>query len=346
MNMNTSNKNKLGIALVGLGTYSEGELAPALQETSHCYLAGIVSGDREKQEKWKSKYNLADGNIYNYDNFDSIKDNTDIDIVYIVLPNDMHAEFVIRAAKAGKHVICEKPLATNVEDCERMIRACEEAKFSVGYRLHFDPFNKEMMRLGQTQELGRIKHIVAKNGMDVGDAHQWRLNRKLAGGGPLMDLGIYCVQGVIYTIGHLPLAVTARYKEKSDDVKFRDVEEGIEWELEFADGTIAACETSYSEEYNILQAQTESGWFELQPAYEYRGLKGKTSKGPMNFKEINQQAAQMDDFAKCILDNNETIVPGEMGMRDVKILSAIYEAADTGRKVELHLEQFEALLEK
>lgn len=143
------NANKLGIALVGLGSYSAAELAPALQETQHCYLAGIVTGTPSKTDDWKKKYNIPDKNIYTYQSFDSIKDNPDIHIIYVVLPNSMHADYVVRAAKAGKHVICEKPMAVKVADCDRMIQACKDAgvMLSIGYRLHFEPYNKEMMRL-------------------------------------------------------------------------------------------------------------------------------------------------------------------------------------------------------
>lgn len=341
-------QKKLGIALVGLGTYSEKELGPALKETSHCYLAGVVSSERDKCEQWKKEYNLKDENLYSYDDFDEISSNQDIDIVYVVLPNDMHAEFVIRAAKAGKHVICEKPMATTVEDCQRMIDACREAgvKLAMGYRLHYDPYNQEMMRLGQDEVYGKVKKLIAKNGMEVGDENQWRLDREDAGGGPLMDVGIYCVQGVIYTKGALPVSVTARFTKKHDTEKFDEVEEGLTWEMQFADGTEAFCETSYAKELNLLRAEAENGWFELAPlAYEYRGLSGRTSDGPMRFKEVRQQALQMDDFARCVMEGRESIVPGEMGMRDVQILKAIYEAARTGKKVELHLEPFENLVE-
>src|SRR5688572_24551368 len=148
--------DKLGIALVGLGKYSEGQLAPALQQTAHCHLAGIVTSSQQKKEQWKMKYNLPDNACYTYENFDTIKDNPDIDIVYVVLPNAMHAEYVIRAAQAGKHVICEKPMAITVEDCDRMIEACRQAgkMLSVGYRLHFEPHHQEVMRLGQQRVFG------------------------------------------------------------------------------------------------------------------------------------------------------------------------------------------------
>lgn len=327
--------NKLGIALVGLGKYSEGQLAPALKDTEHCYLSGLVSGSKEKAEKWAKQYNVPSENIYSYENFANIKDNADIDIVYIVLPNSMHAEYVIRAAKAGKHIISEKPMATSVEDCQRMINACNEAgvMLSIGYRLHFEPHNLEMMRLGQQKIMGAIKHMKAYNGMSSTEG--WRLNKQLAGGGPLMDLGIYCVQGVRYTTGLEPIAVTAQYGEKKDPKTFAQVEESIKWQMEMPGGIIAECNTSYSEEMNLLRAETESGWFELSPAYEYEGIEGKSSDGKMNIENVPQQARQMDDFAKAIKEKRATPVPGEMGLQDVKILLAIYKAAETGQRVEI-----------
>ena len=324
---------KLGIALIGLGSYSEGQLGPALKETEHCYLAGIVTGNQEKAAKWQKDYNISYTNVYNYSNFDEISDNSDIDIVYIVLPNSMHEEYVLRAAKAGKHIICEKPMALTVDACDRMIAACRQAgvMLSIGYRLHFEPFNLEMMRLGREKVFGDVKKLKADNGMK--EVQGWRLDKQLAGGGPLMDLGIYCVQGCRYTLGKEPIAIRAQEGPKTDPEKFKTVEESLTWQMEFADGTIAECKTSYSEDMNLLRAEAENGWFELSPSYEYNGLKGKTSKGEMKFPEINQQAKQMDDFALAVKENRPTPVPGEMGRQDVKILQAIYQAMKTGERV-------------
>ena len=147
-------KKKIGIALVGLGNYANIQIAPALLETAHCRLRGIVTGSPEKVPIWCEKYNIPKQNVYNYQNFDAIRNNPDIDIVYVLLPNSMHAEYTIRAAKAGKHVICEKPMALNVVECEAMIKACKEANvlLSVGYRLYFEPHHLEMRRLG-TQKI-------------------------------------------------------------------------------------------------------------------------------------------------------------------------------------------------
>lgn len=326
---------KLGIALVGLGKYSEGQLAPALLETQHCYLAAIVTGTPDKAEKWKKEYKIPANNIFNYQTFDSIKDNVEIDIIYVVLPNAMHAEYVVRAAAAGKHVICEKPMAVSVEDCDRMINACKEAgkMLSIGYRLHFEPHNVEMMRIGKENPFGRIKTIKAENGLE--DSEGWRLDKALAGGGPLMDVGIYCVQGCRYTTGQEPIAVKAHEGPKTDNKKFRTVEESLSWQMEFPGGITAECETSYSKEMNLLRAECENGWAELSPSYEYEGIKGKTSKGKMDFPQVNQQARQMDDFALAIINNRPTRVPGEMGRQDVKILRAIYKAMETGERVEI-----------
>lgn len=325
--------NKLGIALVGLGRYSTGQLAPALQETKHCYLSGIVTGTPEKADQWKKKYNIPEKNIYNYETFDQLTANPDIDIIYIVLPNAMHKEFVIRAAQAGKHVICEKPMAVTVEDCDAMIDACKQAgkMLSIGYRLHFEPHNKEMMRLGQQHVFGTIKRMVAEDGMSSVDG--WRLDKELAGGGPLMDVGIYCVQGVRYTTGLEPLAVTAQEGKKTDAQKFKEVEESLTWQMEMPEGIVAECKTSYSESMNKLWAEAEKGYFELSPAYAYSGIDGSTSNGPLNFENVNQQALQMDDFALAIRDNRPTPVPGEMGRQDVKILQAIYESMRTRKRV-------------
>lgn len=328
---------KLGIALVGLGNYAGNQLAPALQETEHCYLAGIVTGTPSKIDKWKSKYNIPDKNVYNYENYDSIKDNPDINIIYVVLPNSMHVEYVVRAAKAGKHVICEKPMAITVEDCDKMIAACKEAgkMLSVGYRLHFEPYNKEMMRLGQNKVYGNIKKMSGQFGFPAGDPTQWRLKKDMAGGGPLMDVGIYCVQAFCYTSGLEPIAVTAQEGPKTAPEKFKEVEESLSWQFEMPGGIIADGKCSYGENMNLLRAEAEKGWFELNPAYNYSGQKGATSDGPMDLPKVNQQSKQMDDFAQAIKNKRPTPVPGEMGRRDVKYLQAIYEAMRTGKRVEI-----------
>jgi predicted dehydrogenase len=331
-------ERKLGVALVGLGKYSTGQLAPALQQTKLCRLAGIVTGSPEKVAKWQQQYQIPAKNVYDYKTFDRMIDNPDIDIVYVVTPNALHAEYVVRAAQAGKHVMCEKPMATTVEDARRMIAACDKAgkKLSIGYRLHFEPHNQAMMQLGQKQVYGPIKHLITDNGFKFGNDTPWRVNKALAGGGPLMDMGIYSLQGCIYTKGQVPVSVTAKLAPETGSGYFKEVEAGVDWQLKFADGTVADCRTSYAENLSgRLRAEAQNGWFELQPAFGYGGLAGSTSKndGKLNLPNINQQAAQMDDFADCVLHNKPTRVPGEMGLRDVQLLLAIYRAAETGQAV-------------
>ena len=326
---------KLGIALVGLGIYSEGQLAPALRETKHCYLAGIVSGEEDKRKKWKKKYDIPENNIYDYSNFDLIKNNESIDIVYVVLPNSMHAEYVLRAANAGKHVICEKPMAITVAECDQMIDACKNAgvRLSIGYRLHFEPFNLEMSRLARERVYGSVRSFTAAHGLR--DTKGWRLDRNLAGGGPVMDVGIYCVNAGRYVTGKEPLSIEAIEGPKTKKEKFASVEESVTWKMEYPDGIIAECSCSYSEYQNHLHVEAENGWFELAPAFSYGGLKGKTSGGKLDLPDVNQQAAQMDDFASAILQKRATPVPGEMGRQDVKILQAIYASIQSGKKVDL-----------
>ena len=325
---------KLGVALVGLGAYAGGQLAPALQQTEHCYLAGIVTGTASKAVAWKAQYSIPEKNIYNYENFDSIKDNPDIDIVYVVLPNNMHTEYTIRAAQAGKHVTCEKPMAITVEDCDNMIAACKKAgkMLSIGYRLHFDPYNLEMARIGTKKIFGEIKTLSAGFGFNA-QKGIWRLDKKIAGGGPLMDLGIYCLQGVCYTTGMEPIAVTAQSSPISDREKFIDIEETLSFQMEMPNGLKTECKTSYTDALNYLKAEAADGSFELQPAFNYSGLKGKTTEGIMQYTPMSQQAKQLDEFSLAIKNNRPTIVPGEMGRRDVKIITAIYEAMHTGKRV-------------
>lgn len=329
-----SQTKKLGIALVGLGGYSSGQLAPALLETKQCYLAGIVTGTPAKETEWAQRYNIPETNIYNYQNFDEIADNKSIDIVYVVLPISMHKEFTIRAAKAGKHVICEKPMALNAAECEEMIAACKKAgrMLSIGYRLHFEPHNIEAMRLGQNQIFGRIKSMDTANGFTYGgDPNAWRLKKVLAGGGGLMDMGVYAIQGARYTLGREPIFVKATEEKTKPDL-FKEVDETVFWELEFPGKIMVKGKSSYTNNWGYLKAEAEKGSFELEPAYGYGGIGGKTSKGKMNFPQVNQQALQMDDFARCVLQNKPTRVPGEMGMNDMKVIDAIYRSIASGKQ--------------
>ena len=329
---------KLNMALCGLGRYA-GILADGFETSQYCRLAGIVTGTPAKADAWKKKYSIPQKNIYNYQNFDELINNKDIDLVYVVLPNAMHKEYVIRAAKAGKHVITEKPMATSAKDCEEMIKACKDAgvQLAVGYRLHYEPYNMELKRLGQEKVFGPVRLIEASLGYKVDNNKEWRMHKALSGGGPLMNLGVYCLQASRYILGEEPVSVTAQFGPNTNPEIFSEVEASIMWQLNFPGGAVANLTSSYNCNIDRVYAAAEDGFFELSPAISYGPFKGRTTKGEMNFPEINQQTAQMDGIAKYILESKPLPlhIAGEEGLKDNRIMEAIYEAATTGRKISL-----------
>jgi predicted dehydrogenase len=333
---------KLGFALVGLGVLSNGQLGPAFRNTKHCRLGGIVTGTPDKAEKWSKEHGIPKRNIYNYENFDRIADNPDIDVIYIVLPNSMHKEYTIRAAKAGKHVLCQKPMANSAADCRAMVEACKNAgkKLAIGYRCQFELNNRKCIKLAREKEFGDIRIIEAGFGFKIGDPKKqshtkWRLEKKMAGGGALMDVGIYALQATRYLTGEEPVQVSA-IETKTDPVKFAEVDESLTWQMTFPSGTIAYCSTSYNVRgINRYTAYAEKGWFGLDPAYSYRGNHGRTSKGDIQLESIDQFAAEMDDFAQCIVEDRKSRVPGEEGFKDLKAIEAIYKSIRTGSTVKI-----------
>ncbi len=327
---------KLGVALMGMGNYATNQLAPALEVSKMCKLAGIVTGTPSKAADWLQRKPALKDHIYDYSTFDQIANDDSIDIVYVVLPNSMHAEYTIRAARAGKHVICEKPMALNEAEGKTMVEACERAnrRLSIGYRLHFEPHNMEAMRLGQEQVYGKVLHMDTAFGFKIGDPTQWRLRHNLAGGGAMMDVGIYAIQAARYVTGEEPIQVTAQ-EFKTDPVKFAEVDETMTWQMTFPGGCVVNSTTSYALSTHRLFASAERGWFELRPAYSYGGIKGVTSEGPMEFPQINQQAAQMDDFANCIKNNLPSNADGHEGLRDMRVIDAIYRSIKTGKPISI-----------
>lgn len=325
--MLTGKQKKVGIALVGLGNYSTNSLAPALQETETAYLAGIVTGTPSKEEVWMKKYGIPRKNIYNYENFDKIADNRDIDIIYVVLPNSMHKEYTIRAAQAGKHVICEKPMALNAGECREMIAACQEngVRLSIGYRMHFEPTTQEVMRLGQEKVFGAVRQISCGAGYREWRPDHWKA-KKAMGGGAMMDMGVYPLQAARYVTGEEPVSISARSYVIRPDI-FKEVEEVMLFDLTFPSGCTASLATGFHTGFNYLKAFAEDGWFELEPFSSYRGIKGKTSKGVLEYPVVNQQATQMDEVAECILSGRPMRVPGEEGLKDMIVVDKIYECA-------------------
>jgi predicted dehydrogenase len=326
---------QLGFALVGLGSLSTNQIAPALQKTKFCRLAGIVTGTPAKAARWKAQFGLPDRSIYDYASMESMAGNPDIDVVYVVTPNALHADHTIRAAQAGKHVLCEKPMEVSVARCESMIAECKKARrqLAIGYRCQFEPHHLECVRLAREMAFGKLKGVDSSFGFTIGDPNQWRLNRGLAGGGPLMDVGIYAVQACRMLTREEPVSVSAQ-TTKTDPVKFKDVEESMTFDLNFPSGIVSHCSTSYNFNVNKFTATAERGSFGMEPAFNYSGNRAWRSDGkPLRFDEIDVFAAEMDDFAQCILSGRPTRVPGEEGLRDVKILMALYDSARTNRPV-------------
>jgi predicted dehydrogenase len=332
-----ASKKKLGFALCGLGSLSTNQIAPALQKTEHCRLAGIITGTPAKALRWQARYNIPGRNVYNYETMQRIADNPDIDVVYVVTPNAIHLDNALVAAKAGKHVFCEKPMEISVERCQQMIDAVKAADrvLGIGYRCRFEPHHLECVRIAREQELGAVKVIDAHFGFNI-EPSVWRLKRALSGGGPLMDVGIYALQATRYLSGEEPMWVSAATTQ-GDRARFSEVEESVLWEARFPGGAASHCSSSYNAVgVGYFRVLAERGWFGLEPAFNYGGLHGMRSDGKaIESPPTDQFAVEMDNFAACILEKTPTRVPGEEGLRDVRIMMAIYESARTGKPVEL-----------
>lgn len=330
-------KEKLGVALVGLGYYSTDLLAPALQHTQHCELKGIVTGSPEKIPVWQEKYGIADRNVYNYENLHTVADNDEIDIIYVVLPTGLHAQYSIIAANAGKHVWCEKPMALTATDCQSIIDAAAKNKvqLTVGYRMHHEPNTQKIMRWAKELPLGKIQRIEAAAAYRDGRTNHWKFTKKL-GGGAMYDMGVYPLNGIRYAAGAEPITVVQAKQSTTRPEIFSEVDETTEFTLEFANGIIAKGMTSLGQPANKLHVDTATGWYELEPFSSYSGIKGQASDGTLFDASIPiQQAKQMDDDALAIKEKTAPLVPGEEGLRDIRIVEAIYKAAATGQSIAL-----------
>jgi predicted dehydrogenase len=316
----------LRVALLGLGDYAT-RVANAMQGCQKAKLVGAISGTPAKLPVWQSKYHIPAANCYNYQNLEQIKDNPNIDAVYVITPNATHKDFVIQAAKAGKHVICEKPMAVSPEECQEMIDACKTAgvKLLVGYRMHFEPKTLEVIRMRKAGELGMIRFFQGLSGFVSGDPKQWRRDPKLSGGGSMMDIGIYSVNGARYMVGEEPSWVTAQ-EIKTDTERFvAGIDETIQFQFGFPSGAVASCLSTYNmDNLDRFFLDGSAGYAELLPATGY---------GPTKV----HQTLQMDEMSGIILQGHVPVVPvdGEEGKRDMVLVKAIYEAARTGQKVML-----------
>jgi len=331
----------LRVAIMGLGSYGT-RVADAIQACTKVKLVGAISGTPSKLTNWQTKYNIPEKNCYNYENFDAIKNNPDIDAVYIITPNALHKDEAIRVAKAGKHVICEKPMALNAKEGEAMIAACKKAgvKLLVGYRMHFEPKTLEVIRMRKDGEMGKVLFFQGLTGFRIGDPTQWRLNKELAGGGSLMDIGIYAINGSRYMVGEEPVWVTAQ-ETKTDPVKFKEgVDETIQFQFGFPSGAVASCLSTYMMNgLDRFYLNADKGFAEMQPSTGYGPIKGRTNKGELTQEHKTHQTVQMDEMAAIIFEGKQPVVPvdGEEALKDLKIIDAIYAAVKSGKKVNLKL---------
>ncbi len=336
-----NDERMLRVAIMGLGSYAT-RVAEAMRSCTKAKLVGIISGTPSKITAWQNTYNIPAKNCYNYENFDNIKDNPDIDAVYVITPNGLHHDEVIRVANAGKHVICEKPMAVNAKEGEEMVDVCNKAnvKLLVGYRMHFEPKTLEIIRMRNAGEFGKILFFQGLSGFIIGDPNQWRLNKKLSGGGSMMDIGIYSVNGSRYMIGEDPVWVTAQ-ETKNNIEKFKEgIDETIQFQLGFPGGAIASCLSTYSlNNLDRFFLDGTEGFAELFPATGYGPIEGRTNKGELTQPIVTHQTVQMDEMSQIILQNKKSViaVDGMEAVKDLKIVDAIYEAAKTGKKISLNL---------
>lgn len=331
---------KVGWAIVGLGKLAIEEILPAFAECRLSRVTALVSGHPEKARRLAEVYGVPQPSIYNYGNYESLKDNRDVDVIYIVLPNSMHAEYTTRGFKAGKHVLCEKPMAVTAAESESMISAAREAKkkLMIAYRLRYEPFNKKVIELAQSGDLGSIQTISASN-CQVVEAPNIRLSKEL-GGGPLGDIGIYCLNAARYITGKEPVEVQAFAQQPKDEPRFREVPASVSFNLRFSDGVIASCDCSFNAETSRrYRVQCQKGYIDLEEAFSYRGQQLTVSKGGkksiLNLEPVNHFAAEMDHFSECILEDRDPRTPGAEGLADMNIMAAIMDSAASGRMQKL-----------
>jgi len=333
---------KLGWAIVGLGSLSINQILPAFAKCEKSKVVALVSGHPEKANKLAQRYGVNAKDIYDYQNYDSLKENGEVDVIYIVLPNGMHAEYTVRGHQAGKHVLCEKPMANTPAECQQMIDAARKAsrKLMVAYRCRYEPYNREAIRIARSGELGPTQMILADAGFAIGDPNQWRLNKQLAGGGSLMDIGIYALNASRYLAGEEPTEVNAMTYTTPGDPRFKEVEEHINFQLRFPSGILANCSSSYGyfhqSHFRVMGTEARLG---MDPATWYDGLRMWVERGnkieQIDLPTVDHFAAEMDHMSDCVMQNKDPLTPGEEGLRDITIMQGIYEAARSGKTVKL-----------
>jgi predicted dehydrogenase len=329
-----ASQKKIGYAVIGLGRIA-GHFMPGTRNTSNSQITALVSGHRDKAERIAAEYKISSSSIYSYENFDEIAHNPAVDAVYVALPNSMHAEYTIRAAKAGKHVLCEKPMATSVADSEKMIAACKASnvKLMIAYRCHYEPTNLRAIQLIRNGSLGQIQAIQSAFGFNIG-AGEWRLSKKLAGGGPLYDVGIYSLNACRYLTGEEPDHIAAFSSIIDHDGRFNEVEENVAWTMRFPSGILASCSTTYGANMDgYFRVYGSKGWLQVDNAFVYQGLhlraeySGTQIDEPNPAKDPSHFQAEAEHFSHCIQNNLQPKSPGEEGLRDMRYIAEIYRSA-------------------
>lgn len=322
---------KIGFAIVGLGELSSEEILPAFAETQHSRCVALVSGHPEKAAQTADFYGVKRSAIYNYENYDRLAENGEVEAIYIVLPNNMHAEFTIRGLKARKHVLCEKPMATTVGECEQMMAVADEEKrkLMIAYRLHYEPMNLQVMQWCRKQKFGPVRTITSSNSQNV-TAPNIRLSSRL-GGGPLGDIGIYSLNATRYITGEEPIRVTGFATSPDDDPRFDEVPANVGFILEFPSGVIASCTCCFNGPVKrTFSVQCRDATIDMDPAFSYRGLMLCTDDGQHRTRhllpEINQFAAEMDHFALSIKQDTVPRTSGKEGLADLKVITAINQS--------------------
>ena len=329
-------QRKIGYCVIGLGRIAD-HFMRGVKNSSTCRITGVVSGHRDKAEKIAAQYGVPAGSIYSYEDMDRMRENKEIDAVYVALPNGMHAEYTIRSAKAGKHVLCEKPMCTSVTEAHAMIAACKTAnvKLMIAYRLHYEPLTLKAVQLVRDGALGEVQGIDGSFGFNI-KAGEWRLDKKLAGGGPLMDVGIYVLNAARFVTGEEPSGFKALTAKRSNDGRFKEVEETLTWTMEFPSGILASCGTTYGGQMpGYFKVFGSKGYMEMSPAYDYEGqhLKAnyRDAAGAQTLDEASSEHDPMqfqreaEHLAQCIVRNTEPLTSGEEGLRDMEAIRRIYE---------------------
>lgn len=330
---------KIGYCIVGLGRISMQHFMPAVKMSNKSRITALVSAHRDKAERMAAEYGVPSGSIYNYENYDEIAKNPAIDAVYIALPNSMHADYSIRAAKAGKHVLCEKPMATSLEQCRAMIQACESAgrKLMIGYRCQYEPANLRAVQLIQEGTLDSIQSIESAFGFSIAP-NEWRLDKQLSGGGPLVDVGIYCLNACRYLTGAEPTEVKGFSSVAQQDTRFAQVEETLSWIMKFPGGTLASCTCTYGSPMpGYFRVRGSRGTIMMEPAFNYDKLhllarfEGKEAlELAPDDPDPTQFLREADHMADCVLQNKEPKTSGQEGLRDMELIAQIYRACERG----------------